>query len=646
MIYQSLDVSRFEARLLRLLDIPSDPLKPARFETITISLIRPPEYFALSYCWGDDTHKSSIEVNGETIHVTKNLAAALRYSDFHPGTLIWADAICINQQDVNEKAHQIRLMGLIYSKAQATAVWLGDEEKDTRYARTFLEEVEPDDQDGLGSISGDKFTTALSNTPHPIRSLRGLHELLTRPYWERVWIIQEIAKARTVYVRCGSLCFNLGSVIASTEHMDDLPQRSRILISAIHEFRLQESEARRGGLRMSLLQALIKSRHSLATNPRDKVYALLNLARDGNDLVPTPTYTEPVEEVFRELTMTFFQSPHPMEAMILSSRAPLNAKSEAQPLWAVDWSDLAFHTPHWLTSNLSARFNGLVKEKGFGAPSFTPRSVKLRGHGQLLGFIDSISDTSTEPVVQLPHEARQKSIAVMDRVSSNLRYLLMQGNPDSRGASCTESTIALAHLIANTNELNIDYRGNPYLEEVLKHLQGLVINSFPIQVWAKGYIEYGVSRMFESIPRLHRDDSKHSTSINAFKFFQGRAGALRGRFRPFADFSRLSISALQTWVDVFATLSFTPEYGLRFATSGDNIVLVSSATKIGDAIYRLDSCYFPMVLREVIEKSRGRRSYKIINEACIGVDADGHWISARDCPWTIKYSLENLEILG
>ncbi|KAI2469046.1 HET-domain-containing protein [Annulohypoxylon bovei var. microspora] len=645
MIYQPLDVSRFEARLLRLLNIPSNPSEPPRFSVIKCSLIRPPQYFALSYCWGNDTNRSPIELDGETVYVSRNLAAALRYSNFRPGSLIWADAVCINQHDVNEKAHQIRLMGLIYSKAQATAVWLGNEERDTQHVREFLGEIDLDEQDQLGSISSDKFATALRNTHHPVQSLRGLHELLTRPYWERVWIIQEIAKARTVYVRCGSLCFDLDSLIASAEHVDDLPQRSHNLISAIQEFRLQESEARRGGLRMTLLQALIRSRYSLATNRRDKVYALLNLARDGNDLVPTPTYSEPVEEVFRELTMTFLQSPHPMEATILSSRAPLNARSEAQPPWAIDWSDLAFNIPHWLTSNLSVRFNGPLKEKGFGMPTFSPDSVKLRGLGRSLGFIEGIGDTAVEPAAQLPQEEHQNAIAVMSWLSSNLYHLLTSERLNSE---ITPYERALAHIIAHTDdESNTRPGRESYTKEISKHLGGLIINSFPVRAWARGCLDYEKGLVPKVAP--HPKEQNISTqlksrSANTTSSEHPSLGVPPWqRPLPLANSNRLSVAAFQVWDDAFATINLSSEYGLQFAISEGNIVLIPRATQTGDAIYRLDSCYFPMVLRKVTEKSHN--TYKIIGEACINIDSDGHWIAARDCPWRRQSRLENLDLL-
>ncbi|OTA55799.1 HET-domain-containing protein [Hypoxylon sp. EC38] len=646
MIYQPLDVSRFEARLLRLLEVPSEPDHPLRFKVITYSLIRPPEYFAISYCWGDGTHRTPIEINGEIIYVSKNLGTALRQFGFAPGTMIWADALCINQSDVNEKAHQIRSMGLIYSKAQATAIWLGEEERDTRHAHALLENIHLEDREPLSSIPSDRFETTLRNTRYPVRSLRGLHELLTRSYWERVWIIQEIAKAQTVWVRCGSLCFDLTSLIACSEHVDDLPQRSRILISAIQEFRLQELGARRGALRMTLLQALIRSRYSLATNPRDKVYALLNLARDGNDLVPTPTYTEPIEEVFKELTMTFLLSPHPIEAVILSSWAPLNARSETWPPWSVDWADLAFNLPPWLASNLSARFSISWKEKEFGVPSFSSDSVELRGQGQMLGDIQHIGNPSSEPI----HRITKNAAAIESSFPSNLCRLFFPGNCESQMIPQTELIHALVHIITHTKK--------PYIKEILRHLGDLMADSFYSQTWAKRHLDY--EKSIEKYEELLPDDKRSLQEMPDTEQPRVSIGEKRIQLesclthmgapirylkteRPPFVLDQISLAAIQVWDDAFSNMNLSPEYGLRFATSGGNIILVPRATQEGDQIYRLDSCYLPMILRRI--PGRAWNTLKIIGEACIGIDSDGNWIAARDCPWLSKSESESLSLV-
>jgi hypothetical protein len=53
-------------------------------------------------------------------------------------TRVWADALCINQTDEEEKGHQIRLMKHIYSRAEQTYAWMGKGEVDGSHAAIFF----------------------------------------------------------------------------------------------------------------------------------------------------------------------------------------------------------------------------------------------------------------------------------------------------------------------------------------------------------------------------------------------------------------------------------------------------------------------------------------------------------------------------
>jgi hypothetical protein len=83
-------------------------------------------YEAISYVWGNAKDQIEIETPDGIFHITRNLSAALhrlRYPD--KPRYIWADAICINQNDDEEKGHQVRLMRQIYQHASKVLVWLG-----------------------------------------------------------------------------------------------------------------------------------------------------------------------------------------------------------------------------------------------------------------------------------------------------------------------------------------------------------------------------------------------------------------------------------------------------------------------------------------------------------------------------------------
>lgn len=96
-----------------------------------------PWYEAVSYTWateeGDCSLSSQIKCGDARLWVTKNCELALRYLRLREPSsarVLWVDAICINQKDVNERGHQVRIMRDVYSKATRSLIWLGEESKD------------------------------------------------------------------------------------------------------------------------------------------------------------------------------------------------------------------------------------------------------------------------------------------------------------------------------------------------------------------------------------------------------------------------------------------------------------------------------------------------------------------------------------
>ncbi|KAK3331228.1 heterokaryon incompatibility protein-domain-containing protein [Apodospora peruviana] len=117
-----------EIRLLRLLPARSRASR-IKGELFIASLENDPrpEYVALSYVWGKPTKVSKIHVGRERLGIARNLQRALKYirpeQDEEP-LVIWIDALCINQDDPEERGHQVQLMRKIYSKSIGTRSWL------------------------------------------------------------------------------------------------------------------------------------------------------------------------------------------------------------------------------------------------------------------------------------------------------------------------------------------------------------------------------------------------------------------------------------------------------------------------------------------------------------------------------------------
>ncbi|PVH68357.1 HET-domain-containing protein, partial [Cadophora sp. DSE1049] len=134
------------------------------------------KFDALSYVWGDATQVLPIFIDNKVFLVTRNLYEALesfRNNKVVPG-LLWVDAICINQQDSLERNHQVALMARLYRQAEKVHIWMGPE---TKHTATFI-------------------MNAIHLADVESGSIHGLLDLLARPWWSRLWVVQEAALAQ------------------------------------------------------------------------------------------------------------------------------------------------------------------------------------------------------------------------------------------------------------------------------------------------------------------------------------------------------------------------------------------------------------------------------------------------------------------
>jgi len=140
-----------------------------------------------------------VSLNNMPHHVTTNLGLALRFMRLEDKErIMWVDALCINQADIPEKNHQVRQMRDIYLGAQWVVAWLG-EERDILTAVDFCEDLPPR---GVvlraGEIVADQAQLDAYNDL-----------LIHRPYWKRMWVIQELYHGNSVLFQAGWVCIDL-----------------------------------------------------------------------------------------------------------------------------------------------------------------------------------------------------------------------------------------------------------------------------------------------------------------------------------------------------------------------------------------------------------------------------------------------------
>jgi hypothetical protein len=104
-------------------------------------------YDALSYAWGTAPPSARCICDGNTILLRDNLDSALKYLRKPQDTrYVWIDYLCINQDDLIEKAVQIPRMKNIFSKASTVIVWLGESLSVDNIVRRCNEKCEPDEE--------------------------------------------------------------------------------------------------------------------------------------------------------------------------------------------------------------------------------------------------------------------------------------------------------------------------------------------------------------------------------------------------------------------------------------------------------------------------------------------------------------------
>ena len=132
-------------------------------------------YEALSYAWGGSDKPRSIFIDNQYLAVTLNLhAALLRLRDRDIPRIIWVDAVCINQENEQEKEHQIQSMAKIYGKASRVIVWLGER---------------ADDSDG--ALEAIRAVDKPTNTSNKEMIQQAILPLLQRPWFRRIWVRQQ-----------------------------------------------------------------------------------------------------------------------------------------------------------------------------------------------------------------------------------------------------------------------------------------------------------------------------------------------------------------------------------------------------------------------------------------------------------------------
>ena len=244
---------------------------------------------------------------------------------------MWVDAICIDQRNVQERNSQVRLMPTIYRQAKRVLAYLGETTSDSDL--------------GMESILEDSRWSSERPTRPPVGLGPGItsspqqmavDNILKRPYFERIWILQEIELARDIWIVLGDKEIDWESFSRTMFYVDMNkrlnfgPSYCSILPTVVY-YR-DKSTANKPE---TLLQFLNDTRQCKSTDPRDKVFALLNMSTERDEPTLAPDYALSPKDVFASVARFFITRDKNLDVLCHAQAAP---SAYDVPSWVPDWS--------------------------------------------------------------------------------------------------------------------------------------------------------------------------------------------------------------------------------------------------------------------------------------------------------------------
>ncbi|OCK85500.1 HET-domain-containing protein [Lepidopterella palustris CBS 459.81] len=481
--YTTLSSSR-SIRLVKLNDRSKSRNGSVSFSLLTTHFDNAPVYLALSYTWGDPacpfldllTPLPALPVetlcDGQPFYVGPNLSVALERLEYliqdKPDMYIWIDAICINQADDAERASQVKMMGEIYTRAQKVYAWLGPKDASSNEALYILEQISRPSFETVKRAAGsvdfqfpETYAQKLGILPIPVGSWFAWGALMERSYFNRVWILQEVVNAAEVTFLIGDSQFGMLELEKAVLYLNELhwiqflrPGPLSMAMKSSHELRHQipkkyenliASTIANGGRSDMMTQlaitrirhkiwnvedpelisfkALLKShRERRASDPRDKIFALLSLATASvypyaskSELEAIVDYDVPrgrnlewaSARLYTQLAWKFIRTDRSLK-FLNEKEDEASTKLDDLPSWAPDWSTGALHNsplpefstrPWKATGRLVAhieRMENLLHVRGLRLGSVVqssalPDQISVNSTARFQSFIPMIS---------------------------------------------------------------------------------------------------------------------------------------------------------------------------------------------------------------------------------------------------------------
>ena len=396
-----------------------------------VQLASNPNYEALSYCWGDPTPNHYVYCDGKPLAIATNLYLALHRLRHRSETrTLWADAISINQQDIDERSQQVRLMRQIYEKAAQVTLWLGEEANNSQLGLALVPQLveaykkwdASGDTRGIGELGTSNLRQVYNLPAGTDLAWAAFFAILKRPWFSRGWVIQEAAVAQSITIYCGRAIFPFDDFMKAFVFSDVIGLA--LSFDATNFRRLVRiglsRQAFKGRVSRNLLSILLPHRLALTTDPRDKIFALCGLADNAGPegLDVCIDYHLPVEKVYRDLAIKMLTWERNLD--ILS--VPRIDRFSDSPAWIPDWS-----RPVEVPSLIGSDYN-VWSPSRYCASRATKCSPEFTQGGRLLGLagfvFDEIAEAGeTQPLKTGNDDAFSPTNQLLEEFEERKRYM-------------------------------------------------------------------------------------------------------------------------------------------------------------------------------------------------------------------------------
>jgi hypothetical protein len=311
--HHQLDLTQPSVRIIDLL--PQQPNGNIRCKVRLILLKARFQLTAVSYEWGSPhSEKHKIYINERSFEIHHNLFTLLTsLLKLHPNDgyeNLWIDALCIDQQNNQEKNHQVQQMKQIYQMATNVLVWLGPAADGSDQLCDFLNDFDiPDSAENMALSVAQMSKEQLKSSQNKILYAgidvwKACEAFSRRTYWTRTWILQELLLAQWLVLICGykKIRWQPWAIV-----LDTLGRANSLtgswaptLAESSANFICQQWFSNIDGTPSdSLIKLVLRFHQSNCSDMHDKVYGLLGLASDASSL--QVDYNCRIDELFLDL---------------------------------------------------------------------------------------------------------------------------------------------------------------------------------------------------------------------------------------------------------------------------------------------------------------------------------------------------------